>query len=77
MSRVGLVLAFLGSIVTVGAWTFAQAPQQAPVLISGNDLGFQIEGRRGSTPVGKLVVRIDGKWVEAQFSAGPNRLFSK
>ena len=77
MARIGFVLALVASIIAVGAWGFAQAPQQSPIVISGNDLGFQIESQRGSTAIGKLVVRVDGKWVEAQFSAGVNRLGSK
>jgi hypothetical protein len=77
MERIGFLLALVGSLVAVGAWTSAQTTQQAPVVISGNDLGFQIESQRGGTPIGKLVVRVDGKWVEAQFSTGVNRLGSK
>ena len=32
-------------------------------LFSGVDFGFRMEGRKGNTPVGRLVVRIDGQWV--------------
>lgn len=31
------------------------------------DLGFRIDGRKGNTPVGALVVRINGEWVEAEW----------
>ena len=45
------------------------APQfQAPTVIAGNDIGFRVESHKGNTPVGTLVVRINGQWVEAQFS---------
>lgn len=67
---VALVLAVLG------IWVSAQAPQQTPVVISGSDLGFQVESQRGGIPVGKLVVRVDGRWVEPQFSVGVRRLGS-
>ena len=77
MTRIGLLLTLVGLLGAVGAWASAQTPQQAPMVISGNDLGFQIESQRGGTPIGKLVVRVDGKWVEVQFAAGPNRLGSK
>jgi len=31
------------------------------------DVGFRVEGLRGgSTPVGTIVVRIEGQWVEAE-----------
>ena len=38
----------------------------APIVISGNDVGFRMEGRKGNTPVGRLVVRIDGKWMDVE-----------
>lgn len=62
------------------AWASAQVTQPpgptgltpmdlvAPTVVSGSDLGFRIEGNKGSVPVGRLVVRIDGRWVEAQIS---------
>ena len=40
-------------------------PVANPVVVSGNDVGFRIEGQQGHTPVGKIVVRIKGQWVEA------------
>jgi hypothetical protein len=54
------------------AIAMAQAPQTvSPIVISGNDIGFRIEGQRGKTPVGKIVVRIEGQWVEAALSQLP------
>jgi hypothetical protein len=35
-------------------------------MIAGSDLGFRIESTKDNVPVGKIVVRIDGHWVEAQ-----------
>lgn len=64
------------ALAVLGVWASAQAPQQAPVVISGSDIGFQVESQRGGTPVGKLVVRVDGRWVEVQFSTGVRRLGS-
>ena len=74
MARIGLALLFVGALA---AWAFAQAPQPTPTVISGNDLGFRIENQRGGVPTGKLVVRINGEWVEAHFAAGPKRLGSQ
>ena len=71
VTLVGLVVAVLG------VWASAQAPEQAPVVISGGDIGFQVESRQGGIPVGRLVVRVDGRWVEAQFSTGVRRLGSE
>jgi hypothetical protein len=40
------------------------------VVLSGNDLGFRMTARKGDTPVGQLVVRVDGQWKEVEFSFG-------
>jgi hypothetical protein len=48
--------------------TYAQiSPSQRPV-ISGNDIGFRVDRRKGDTPVGVLVVRVNGEWLEPEFS---------
>jgi hypothetical protein len=46
--------------------------QRQPTIISGDDLGFRVDRYRANgneiqkgTPLGTLMVRIDGKWVEA------------
>jgi hypothetical protein len=45
---------------------------------AGGDVGFRIESYDGSTPVGKLVVKIDGQWVEVRLSgAGVKKLTTK
>lgn len=52
-------------------WTAAQAIAVKPVtprVMSGGDVGFRVEGLRGDTPVGRLVVRVNGRWVEAELS---------
>jgi hypothetical protein len=43
-------------------------------VISGADLGFRVDGRKGNTPIGRFVVRIDGQWVEIEESASIRRL---
>ena len=67
--RTRLVAAWVASLVAVGAIAMGQTrptiPLAEPAILSGADVGFRIEGRQGSTPVGHIVVRIDGKWVEA------------
>ena len=67
-ARVVVVVIWLGSLAGVGVWAQTQ-PQQR--VISGNDLGFRVDGQqRDGTPTGKLVVRMNGQWVEAGFAVG-------
>ena len=78
--RIGVILAWALSLVAVGALTHAQAPAsqaKAPTIISGSDLGFRVDKSNGNTPVGTLVVRINGQWVEADFNVGIKRLTAR
>ena len=61
-----LVAAWLLSLVTVAALAQrVEAPAQSePEIISGDEIGFRVEGREGNRPVGTLVVRVNGRWVE-------------
>jgi hypothetical protein len=38
----------------------------APEVIAGPNLGFRLESTRDGVAVGRFVVRIDGRWVDAQ-----------
>jgi hypothetical protein len=40
-------------------------------VISGPDIGFRIDRRERGAVVGRLVVRVEGKWVEASSSPAP------
>ena len=56
-------------IACAAAWSYAQSLQVTPVtptILSGADFGFRVEGNRAGTPVGTLVVRMNGQWVEAE-----------
>jgi hypothetical protein len=67
------VVTLLLVLVASGTWVLAQAVQPKPVVpnvISGNDIGFRMEGQKGARPIGRLVVRINGQWVEAEFASG-------
>jgi hypothetical protein len=69
--RILATLVVLWSLSLVVAVTIAMAqavPPMAPIIVSGNDVGFRIEGQRGLMPVGKIVVRIEGQWVDAALS---------
>jgi hypothetical protein len=52
------------------AWAASQWTLIEPVtpnVVAGENLGFRVEGLRGgSTPVGTVVVRVNGQWVEAE-----------
>lgn len=54
-----VVVAVLSSMLT------AQTSRQ-PRVVSGADLGFRVEGQDRLTgrPLGVLVIRINGEWVE-------------
>ena len=42
-----------------------------PLVLSGADLGFRISrAERDGGRAGTLVVRVDGRWVEARFDMG-------
>jgi hypothetical protein len=47
---------------------------QAPTVISGGDFGFRVDRWDGDTPVGRVVVRHDGKWVDVRIPASAQRL---
>jgi hypothetical protein len=42
-------------------------PYPPPQIISGSDIGFRIDRQDRKGPVGTLMVRVNGLWVEAQF----------
>jgi len=77
-SRLVVAAAWIVSLVCVG-WAaqvtpprFIPAPRSAsplPVVIAGEDLGFRVDGEVNGVKRGTLVVRVDGQWVEVQFSA--------
>ncbi len=61
------LLVFL--IVAATAWVTAQAvaiTKVPPKVMTGSDVGFRVEGIRGNTPVGTLVVKVNGEWVTAE-----------
>ena len=63
-------------LVTAG-WTYAQVIAVRPVtptVLAGGDLGFRVNGDRGGTPVGELVVKVNGQWVPVDFTALAKRI---
>jgi hypothetical protein len=79
--RTGIV-AVVALLVTLGVLASAQLlqdrPVQPPVVLSGSDVGFRVEGQRGDAVTGTLVVRVDGKWIDAQLAGrGPLKLSAR
>lgn len=72
-----LVLLSAAVLIACAAIGYAQArpdTRQAPWLVSGSDIGFRVEGRKGTAVVGHFVVRVDGRWVDVEYSFGPKVL---
>ena len=71
-----LILVLLGLLTfsAGAAWGTTQAIQVdrvPPKVLAGPDVGFRVEGLRGAMPVGKIVVRVNDNWVEAELSPAP------
>ena len=78
MLRWKLPLLWVLSLVLVSALTAAAQAQrgqppssdswvlQGPTVLTGADVGFRLERVRDGVPIGQVVVRIDGRWVEPQ-----------
>jgi hypothetical protein len=82
MNAQRLVWTFVVVLLACAAgWTYAQSLQvipMTPTVISGADFGFRVEGNRSGTPVGRLVVKMNGQWVEAELGGGgPKRITSR
>ena len=68
--RYVVVVAFVCSFIT---WAIAMAQvvavkPVAPRVMTGADIGFRVTELRGNKPVGRLVVRVNDQWVEAEFA---------
>jgi hypothetical protein len=70
-------LLFVGALAgsaVASSQALVQPTPVEPVVLSGSDIGFRMTARKGATPVGQLVVRIDGQWLEVEYSLGLKRL---
>ena len=63
-----LVFVLLSLLVAVGIHASGQTYRfdglDEPYVLSGDDIGFRVEGYVGEIPAGRLVIRTDGRWVE-------------
>jgi len=69
-------------IAFAAAWSYAQSLQVTPVtptVLSGADFGFRVEGNRAGTPIGTLVIKMNGQWVEVEIGGDgrPKRITSR
>ena len=75
MKRIALVV--LALVVGFGIYGWAQvvpAPSIPPGVLTGADIGFRVESTEPNRAVGRLMVRVNGRWGEAQF-ANPGKVF--
>jgi hypothetical protein len=73
-NRIVIFAGWVASILVVGVLVSAQTqPGTAPAVISGEDIGFRPDAVQRSREriSGTFVVRVNGQWVEAQFSPRP------
>ncbi len=79
---IAVAVIWVGTLVGTGLWAHAQnnprvvpPPRQSPntteipTIISGNDIGFRVDGwSKDGTPIGRIVVHQEGKWLEVTLS---------
>ena len=51
-----------------GVQTFEQLGLQTADIKSGSDIGFRVDRMERNRAMGRLVVRLNGQWVDAEFS---------
>jgi hypothetical protein len=78
---IGIAVIWTVTIVAAGLWAHAQSNprvDEIPTIISGNDIGFRLEGwNKDGTPIGRIVVHQEGKWVDVTLSGRVRPLSSK
>jgi hypothetical protein len=62
----GFLVAVMLSVATVWAMSQVMVNPVTPRVVTGADLGFRVEGLRGGTPVGTVVIRVNDEWVQAE-----------
>ena len=67
---VAFAFLWVASLLVVATVARAQVypinPLPEPKVVFGPDFGIRIEGEQNGVPVGPLVVKINGRWVEAR-----------
>jgi hypothetical protein len=61
----------IGGVSALGFAQVAIRPRPVePQVFAAEDVGARMTARTGDTPVGQLVVKVDGEWKEVEFSYG-------
>jgi hypothetical protein len=66
-----LWLSFWIVSLLIARYASSQSRSEAGQIISGENIGFRLDGWNGASRTGTLVVRVDGKWIDALPSAKP------
>jgi heme A synthase len=88
---IGVGLIWVVTVVATGLWVHAQGTprvipsprsgpndSEIPTIISGNDIGFRVESwSKDGTPIGRIVVHQEGKWVDVTLSGRVRPLSTK
>lgn len=81
VAAAGLLIGAGGGFMAAGGeFVTAQVRPVEPVsprVMAGPDIGFRVEGLRGERVVGRLVVNVDGRWVEAELTTMPMQLSTR
>jgi hypothetical protein len=68
MSRRAWLVVVLASLLSGVSGALLAQPEvptiNEPAVLSGADLGFRVDSYERGKPVGTLVVRLKGRWVE-------------
>jgi hypothetical protein len=61
-----LLAVWVLSLVVAGALRASaqRLTTPSPEFVSGDDIGFRIERTVDGIPIGKLAIRVDGRWVD-------------
>jgi hypothetical protein len=63
--KIGLLWAL--SLIAVG-YVSASAQSflltETPQIVAGSDVGFRVERTQNGIAVGRVVVRVDGRWID-------------
>lgn len=66
-TKIVVALLWIVSLAVVGTYAQSRGRGEEPEVIAGSDIGFRVDHYKGGTPVGVLVVKKDGKWVQVEF----------
>jgi len=76
LKKIGLIVIWVASLILVAQWGHtqtAQTPKTAfdvplGTIISGNDIGFRLDGFSSAGVTGVWMVKLNGAWMPATAS---------